>query len=247
MTAIRTSIVRRAHLALCAMFVFFTSSMGQIPDPAPAPSGFVDLFNGQNLDGWDGDPTYWRVENGCIVGEITPKTLLKRNSFLIWRGGQTGNGELIVEYRVSAKGNSGINYHSTEVADIPWALAGYQADIDGEDQWSGQIYEERGRGFLAYRGQKSLLPADGGKPAVSPIADRAELQKVVHKEDWNTYHIIMDGRHIRHFINGVLMSEIHDFDLAEHRSSGLLGVQVHTGPPMKIEFRAIRYKAAQAP
>ena len=78
---------------------------------APAP-----LFDGKTLNGWDGDPTYWRVENGNIVGEVTPANLLKRNSFLIWRGGTVGNFELVVEYRVSAKGHSGINYRSI----APW-------------------------------------------------------------------------------------------------------------------------------
>jgi hypothetical protein len=173
---------------------------------------------------------------------VRPDTLLRRNSFLIWRGGETGDGELLVEYRVSAKGNSGINYRSVAVRDTPWALAGYQADIDGEDNWSGQCYEERGRGFLAYRGQNVRL-TDGGKPeVVALLGDRTELQKHVKKEDWNTCRIVMEGNHLRHYLNGVLMSEVTDNDPSRRRMSGLLGVQVHTGPPMKIEYRSIRFK-----
>jgi hypothetical protein len=72
-------------------------------------TGFVSIFNGTSLDGWDGDPRYWRVEDHEIVGEVTPATLLKQNSFLIWRGGAPANFELKAEFRITAQGNSGIN------------------------------------------------------------------------------------------------------------------------------------------
>src|SRR5690606_1205595 len=49
---------------------------------------FVQIFNGENLDGWDGDLAYWRVEDGTIVGEVTPENPLKNNTFLIWQGGE---------------------------------------------------------------------------------------------------------------------------------------------------------------
>src|SRR5262249_7119844 len=115
-------------------------------------TGFVSIFDGKSLDGWEGDPTYWRVEDGCLVGEVTPETLLKRNSFIIWRGGKPGDFELKADFRISEGGNSGINYRSEEVADTPFALRGYQFDIDGANRYTGQNYEERGRTFLAQRG-----------------------------------------------------------------------------------------------
>src|SRR5947209_497540 len=71
--------------------------------PATSDAGFVSIFDGKTLTGWDGDPKYWRVENGCMVGEITPETLIKRNTFIIWRGGAPKDFELKVEYRVSAQ------------------------------------------------------------------------------------------------------------------------------------------------
>ena len=204
--------------------------------------GFTDLFDGKSLEGWDGDPVYWSVKDGAIVGEVTPETLLERNSFLIWRGGKVGDFELIVEYRVSAKGNSGINYRSVETPDLKWALTGYQADIDGGDRWTGQNYEERGRTFLAYRGQGVVLKP-GAKPEVAnEIGTAAELQKSVKKEDWNTYRIVAEGNVMRHFVNGVLMSEVEDLDPGKRVTEGLLGVQVHVGPPMKIEYRKIALK-----
>src|SRR5436190_11900708 len=68
--------------------------------------GFVQIFDGKTLKGWEGDSTYWRVENGNLVGEITPATLLKTNSFIIWRGGRPANFELTLEFRITRNGNS---------------------------------------------------------------------------------------------------------------------------------------------
>src|SRR5438067_10341309 len=117
------------------------------PQPPPVPpqtypvpasnddAGYERIFDGKTLAGWQGDPKYWRVENGALVGEVTPETLLKQNSFIIWRRGSTKDFELKVEYRISANGNSGINYRSVEVPGAPWAMRGYQADIDGRNRY----------------------------------------------------------------------------------------------------------------
>lgn len=121
-------------------------------------------------------------------------------------------------------------------------MQGYQADIDGQDQWSGQNYEERGRTFLAYRGQSVILKPGQKPELVKALGDRAELQKSVKKEDWNEVHLIIRGNHLQHFTNGVLMAEVKDEDPEKRRMTGLLGVQVHVGPPMKIEYRNIRLK-----
>jgi hypothetical protein len=206
-----------------------------------AADGFEPIFDG-TLKNWDGDPVYWKAENNTLIGEVRPDTLLKRNSFIIWRGGEVADFELKLEYRVSTLGNSGINYRSAEVPAIQWAMQGYQHDIDGKDLWSGQNYEERGREFLAYRGQSVLLKP-GAKPKfVRETGDRTELQKKILKEDWNQVHIIARGSLLQHFVNGVLMSEVLDEDPEKRAAKGLLGVQVHVGPPMKIEFRNILLK-----
>lgn len=206
---------------------------------ASADEQAVELFDGKSLDGWDGDPTYWRVEGGCIVGEVTPDTLLKRNSFLIWRGGTVDDFELVVEYRVSANGNSGINYRSIETPGLKWSLTGYQADIEGGPRWTGQNYEERGRTFLACRGQSVVLRPGADPEVVRQLGSPEALQAEVKNEDWNTCRIVATGPRIRHYVNGVLMSEVEDLDPDKRRLSGLLGVQVHVGPPMKIEYRRI--------
>lgn len=204
--------------------------------------GFVQIFDGKTLQGWEGDPVYWSVENGSLVGTVTPETILKRNTFIIWRGGLTADFELKVDYRITAGGNSGINYRSEEIPDLPFALKGYQADIDGGNKYTGQNYEERGRTFLAMRGQNVVLE-NGKKPIVtSPIANSDSLKNLIRKDDWNEVHLIVKGNKMQHYINGTLMSEVTDNDEINRKMSGLLGVQVHVGPPMKIEYRNFRLK-----
>jgi hypothetical protein len=213
--------------------------------PTPAgddAAGFVSIFNGKTLDGWEGDPKYWRVENGCLVGEVTPETLLKRNSFIIWRGGTTKDFELKVEYRISDKGNSGINYRSEAVEDTPFALRGYQADIDGANQYTGQNYEERGRTFLALRGDVSRADADGKARIVGSVGDKTALAAFIKNGDWNEIHLIVRGNTMVHMVNGHVTSVVVDDDPARRKTDGLLGVQVHVGPPMKIEYRNFRIK-----
>lgn len=213
------------------------------PPPAPNPeAGFVSIFNGTSLDGWDGDPKYWRVEDGCLVGEITPETIVKRNTFIIWRGGEPRDFELKLQYRVSDRGNSGINYRSTQLTDAAWSLRGYQADLDGQDRYNGQNYEERGRTFLALRGQAVRL-TPGQKPAVLGSLGEPEALKAVFKPgEWNEYHLVIRGHLLIHTLNGRVMSVVIDDDPANARLDGLIGVQVHVGPPMKIEYRNIRLK-----
>ena len=205
-------------------------------------SGFERIFDGRSLAGWEGDPVYWRVEEGVLVGEVTPATLLKQNSFIIWRGGTARDFELKLEYRVSDRGNSGVNYRSEEIAGQRFALKGYQADIDGPQRYTGQNYEEKGRTFLALRGDISRVDADGKARVVGSVGLKDELAKRVRNGDWNEVHIIARGNVLTHLVNGQVMSVVVDDDVARRKFDGLLGVQVHVGPPMKIEYRNIRLK-----
>lgn len=205
-------------------------------------SGFESIFDGRALANWDGDPVYWRVENGCLVGEVTPATLLKQNSFIVWRGGTTKDFELKLEYRISARGNSGINYRSEPFEGQRFALKGYQADIDGQQRYTGQNYEEKGRTFLAQRGDLSRVDADGKARVIGSVGLKDELAKKTRNEDWNEVHLIARGNVLTHLFNGQVMSVVIDDDAARRKFDGLLGVQVHVGPPMKVEFRNIRLK-----
>ncbi|WP_416377807.1 3-keto-disaccharide hydrolase [Algoriphagus sp. D3-2-R+10] len=218
---------------------------------------FESIFDGKTLQGWEGDPVYWSVKDGAITGEITPETLLKANTFLIWQGGQPGDFELKAEFKISESGNSGINYRSEMVEDVPFALKGYQADIDGKNNYTGQNYEERKRTTLAYRGQitKITTQPEGvgtrefvernawkGLNLEKEIGDRAELGALIKAGEWNSIHIIAKGNVLQHFVNGQLMSEVHDEDAVNKMDSGYLGVQVHVGPPMMVQFKDLMLK-----
>jgi hypothetical protein len=211
-----------------------------------ADAGFRPIFDGKTLDGWEGDPKYWRVEDGAIVGEVTPETLLKSNTFLIWRAGTTHDFELKIEFQITAEGNSGVQYRSTQVDDAPFALRGYQADIDGANRYTGLNYEERGRAFLAPRGSINRIPPGGKTVAIGSTGDAGDLAKLVKADDWNQYHIIVQGNVMVHMINGRVMSVAVDDDPEGRRAEGLLGVQVHVGPPMKVQFRNVLLKQSDA-
>lgn len=201
----------------------------------------VSLFNGTNLDGWEGDPKLWRVEDGAITGETTAENTIAHNSFLKWTRGEVDDFELTLEYRISG-GNSGIQIRSFAL-EKPHAVGGYQADIDAAGEWAGTNYGEVFRGVLAKRGEKTTIGEDG-KPAVTgSLGDPAELAKAIKRGDeWNSYRIVAKGNHILCEINGVPMSEVLDEDTDTRRRAGLLAFQLHVGPPMRVQFRNIMLK-----
>ncbi len=203
---------------------------------------FKKIFDGKSMKGWDADTSFWRVENGCFVGEVVKGKTIKTNTFLIWRNGTPADFEFKAEYKISPEGNSGVNYRSEELPNIKYALKGYQADIDGADRYTGQNYEERGRGFLAMRGEKTLLKGEKKPTITGTVGNSDSLKTLIKQGDWNEIHIIAKGNHLQHFINGVLMSDVIDEDEKTSKSSGLLGLQVHVMPFMKVEYRNIYIK-----
>jgi hypothetical protein len=245
------------NLVILILTLITSSCSSQRSSDSVTQDGYHLIFDGKTLDGWKYDPVYWRIENGILIGEVTPSTLLKRNSFIIKKDFITRDFDLKVEYRVSSLGNSGINYRSELIDSLPFAMRGYQADIDGQNSYTGQNYEERRRTTLAYRGQKVIINApEGSTPLKDNIKNNAwtkttvtgllgsadSLKSQIRNEDWNEYHLIVKGNRLLHYINGVLMSDVTDNDTANRKFSGSLGVQVHVGPPMKIEYRNFRIK-----
>lgn len=243
----------------CLLMAVTTAQAQTTPGPAYVPkqsdrpeavagdeAGFAPIFDGKSLAGWEGDPKYWRVENGCLVGEITPETLVRSNTFIVWKGGHPRDFELKAEFRISAHGNSGINYRSAIIPDPVtaanrFAMRGYQFDIDGAKNYTGNNYEEKGRLFLALRGQMTRVT--GGRPPVllASFGTPAQLATQID-EGWNNVHIIVRGHILTHLLNGRLMAVVIDDDAPNRPAGGLLGVQVHVGPPMKVEYRNLRLK-----
>lgn len=218
-------------------------------------AGFVSIFDGTTLNGWEGDTAVWHVEDGAIVGQVTPEsTPLKTNTFLIWKDGTPADFELTAEYEISAEGNSGIQYRSEEVEGVPFGLRGYQMDIDGANTYTGQNYEERARCIVAFRGQKVTLPpvtdsisklAKNNVWSVAVINDslgNRDSLKAKINAGWNTCRIVAKGNHLQHYINDVLMCDITDDDTTNRKTSGLIGLQMHAGHIMKVSFKNIKIK-----
>lgn len=200
-------------------------------------SGFKPIFNGQNLDGWDGDAKFWSVVDGTITGS-TVKNSTDHNTFILWRQGEVDDFELRLSYRIVG-GNSGVQYRSADVGDH--VVGGYQADIDSGDAYSGILYDERGRGIVAGRGEKVEWTKDG-KKVTGSVGDSNALQQAIKKEDWNDYVIIAQGNHFQHFINGKLTCDVTDNDAANREMTGILALQLHAGPAMTVQFKNIRLK-----
>lgn len=261
---------RKASVFVSIIYFIATSLTGcksknqdsvEVPKPVnDSTAGYVKIFDGKSLDTWEGDPLYWRVENGNLVGEVKPETLLKNNTFIIWQGEEPGDFELKLEFRITEAGNSGINYRSELVDSIPYTLRGYQADIDGRRVYTGQNYEERKRTTLAYRGEKSGIDTqpDPDTPGslkagvqnnawqyrkiLDTLGDPDSLKGKIKPDQWNSCHLMVKGNRMQHYINDILMSEVIDNDSVNRKMDGLLGFQVHVGPPMKVEYRNMLYK-----
>jgi len=226
---------------------------GIYPETQPDDNaGFVSIFDGKTLNGWDGDTQFWRVENGEIVGETTPEKMMKQNSFLIWRGGTLKDFELKVEFRMNGT-NSGIQYRSSELPNVgKWVLKGYQADMDFSEGFLGNVHDERGRAptgeghvVLSRRGEITRV-VDGPKyRVIGTIGDPTFLRGVMNVDGWNQYHIIARGPVLMQLVNGQLMAIAIDEDAKHAAPEGLLGFQMHTGPPFKMEYRNVMLKKIQ--
>jgi hypothetical protein len=214
---------------------------------APAnEDGFKSLFDGRTLNGWQGNPAIWSVQEDAITGQTRPDTRLEHNTFLVWQGGTVEDFELRLSYRI-VNGNSGIQYRSRVQQEGPQGpiVGGYQADFEAGKTYSGILYEERGRGILAERGQMTrVLPGENRRPRIEVIGSfgsTAGIQEVIKPEDWNDYVIIARGNRMTHIINGRVTADVTDEDSRAARS-GVLAFQVHVGPPMKVQLKDIRLK-----
>jgi hypothetical protein len=202
----------------------------------------------------------WSVQDGAITGKTAAdpanpaKSILKHNTFLVWRGGLVKDFELTLKYKMIG-GNSGIQYRSKELekgAQGP-IISGYQADFEAGKTYSGILYEERGRGILALRGQKVVIK-EGDKETTDKkgnvkkganievtgsVGESDAIQAVIKNEDWNEYKIVAKGGHLQHFINGVQTVDVTD-ESAVGAKEGLLALQIHVGGPMTVQFKDMK-------
>jgi len=196
------------------------------------PEGFVAIFNGKDLKDWDGSAKMWKVEDGCLTGVADGK--LDYNRFIVWRGGKLKNFELRVKVKVTPGGNSGINYRSVERPDLGEnVVTGYQCDVvANRADFHGMLYEERGRRILGHSGEKVIIDKAG-----QPWVIEEMPLKQFKAGEWQDFRVLVEGNHHRHWINGQLMVDVIDLDEKGRRLEGVLGVQVHVGPAMKIQYK----------
>lgn len=221
----------------------FTASTVPHPEAAaavtvkPGKDGFVPLFNGKNLNGWVGDKKYWSVKEGAITG-VTDGSL-KMNRFLTWKGSTIHNFEIQVKVKVSEGGNSGIQYRGKLAPERGLdVVTGYQCDVVANNpNYNGMLYEEKGRRILSHAGEQVIID-EKGQPWV--------IGKLPVKEftpgEWHDYRILVKGNHHQHWINEHKTADLIDLDEKGRSLEGVLAVQVHVGPAMKIQYKNFRIK-----
>ena len=182
--------------------------------------GFVPLFNGKDLAGWEGDLKLWKVQDGAIVGDSPG---IPHNQFLSTQE-TFSDFELRLEFRLKeGAGNSGVQFRSRRIPDST-EVSGYQADL-GEKYW-GCLYDESRRNRI-------LVQAP------------AELETKLKPADWNEYVIRAEGDHIRLSLNGFVTADYKEPEATIPRS-GIIALQVHSGPPLRVDFRKIRIRKLSA-
>ncbi|MEM9644747.1 MAG: DUF1080 domain-containing protein [Planctomycetota bacterium] len=245
------------HMLACIAGCLFLTTLAQgnvsgedlVTTAPPESSELKSIFNGNDLEGWDGDSRLWSVKDGVIHGETTKENAAKGNTFLIWSGGDVADFELRLSFRCNAVNNSGIQYRSSRVTEGPkatndWVLKGYQHEIRNEEDFPnvpGFIYDEKGsRKRICIVGEVAEWNADGKKVIRDDLIDQDGFRDLMKVDDWNDVVIIAKGNHIRHYLNGKLILDFTDNDPERALSKGVLALQLHAGKPMWTEFKNIR-------
>lgn len=212
----------RAFLILTLISAAMAAELNQLT-PQERKEGYTLLFNGKNLDGWEGDPVLWSVADGAIVGSSDGHPF-KVNTFLIYR--KRNFSDFILKASVKLRNhNSGIQFRSVQLPGPGWIVSGYQADVSdvGDRSAWGNFYEERGRSRTMMK-----TPDEGWRKA----------KAVLRLRDWNDYEILADGPRIRLTFNGVVTIDTRDTKAAD----GIIALQLHGGEPMRVEFRDLKIK-----
>ena len=226
---------------LLSLSVALTGSL--LAQEKAAEPVFESLFDGKTLDGWRApEMGYWSVKDGAITATSSDENPCPHNQFMVWQGGEIGDFELTLKFRIegSKNANSGVQVRSEVEAD--GHVKGYQIDIaDPTAPYLGAVYDERGRKMLAHRGMRTVINEDGtmnSTPLDGRGNDRAlEKYKV---GEWTEYRIRFIDNKLEVFLNGVPTAEVIDHQKEEREMSGVLALQLHSGPPMTVQFKDIQ-------
>lgn len=233
---------------LTGLVILYSAAPLRSQDRATDAAGFISIFNGKDLTGWDGNPRLWSVKEGTVTGQTTVENPAKGNTFLIWTNGTPGDFELRCRFKLVSNNdrgfaNSGIQYRSKVLDSANWVVGGYQADMDAGPVYTGTLYEERmTRNTMAFRGEKVLWGKDCNKKVLSTFATAGEIEAAIKKADWNEYVIVAQGNHLQHFVNGKLTVDVTDDCEAKRAMSGVIALQLHAGPPMLVQFKELKLK-----
>lgn len=237
------STLRRTSI-LCLALVLCAASCATTRGPRPDKDGFVPLFDGKTLDGWKAaDMSFWSVQDDAITATITRAHPTGRNHYLVWQGGELGDFELKLTHRILSPHdvNGGFQFRSEIFdGDITDDCRGYQVDNNTGTDWLVRLYDEFGRHTLAWRGEKAVFNTNGDK-TITPI-ESAQGPAPFRLEDWHEYHLICRGPHLTLKVNGRIMAETIDNDPKQQDFTGILALQLHSGPPMRVQFKDIRLK-----
>ncbi len=223
----------RFLVCLSITLAILTRSAGRADDQ------FESIFNGKDLNGWDGNPALWSVRDGTITGVTTKADPIKLNQFLIWRDGTVEDFELKLKLRMVGNNNSGIQYRSRELENAgKWVAGGYQCDVHPNPPFCAMLYEERGRGIVAKRGSHIRIGADGKKEEVAKLdpPERVDLGQ------WNEFHIIARGCRLEHRLNGTVTVIVEDLQENRRSLKGIIAFQLHRGAPMEVQIKDVRLK-----
>ncbi len=198
-------------------------------------NGFVRIFNGEDLSGWEGKEGAWTVRDGAITS-----TGFDEKNWLIWRGGKLRDFVLRLKFRF-VEGNSGVQVRSKEIR--PFTVRGYQVEVASHDEmglWHHSLAPAGYRSHLATAGQKVRIRPDGEK-LTERFARAEKVQKVCKDGEWNRMTVIGKGPKLVQKINGVVFAKLVDKDRKHSSRSGLLALQDHGGGTT-VQFKDIRVK-----
>ena len=185
------------------------------------PIGSTSLFDGKTFTGWEGNLAHFRIESGAIVaGTLAAK--IARNEFLCTtREFKDFELRLRVKLLGGDPANAGIQFRTTRIPN-DHEVIGFQADMG--TGWWGALYDESRR--------KKVLKGP----------DQAKMKDLIKAGEWNDYVIRAEGPRIQLSINGSQTVDYVETD-ATVADSGVICVQIHSGPPSEAWYRDITIAA----